>query len=106
MLEKVIENWTSRLDYIRASRGSPMPEIIFKIPLDEDDLIKFMTVCDNKEVGDDEVEGEIKLFTTDLIGENLEFATSMKQHFLTHEPVDIKRALKFQRNLMFYAAGY
>ncbi|GFX16043.1 putative transposable element [Trichonephila clavipes] len=33
MLEKVIENWTSRLDYIRASRGSPMPEIIFKITL-------------------------------------------------------------------------
>ncbi|GFU85882.1 hypothetical protein TNCV_2037131 [Trichonephila clavipes] len=31
MLEKVIENWTSRLDYIRASRGSPMLEIIFKM---------------------------------------------------------------------------
>ncbi|GFT41900.1 DUF4817 domain-containing protein [Trichonephila clavipes] len=31
MLGKGIENWTSRLDYIRASRGSPMPEIIFKI---------------------------------------------------------------------------
>ncbi|GFV86110.1 hypothetical protein TNCV_671071 [Trichonephila clavipes] len=31
MLEKVIENWTSRLDYIRASRGSPMPEFIFKM---------------------------------------------------------------------------
>ncbi|GFW40654.1 uncharacterized protein TNCV_2835981 [Trichonephila clavipes] len=31
LLEKVIENWTSRLDYIRASRGSPMPEIIFKM---------------------------------------------------------------------------
>ncbi|GFU19496.1 transposable element Tcb2 transposase [Trichonephila clavipes] len=31
MLENVIENWTSRLDYIRASRGSPMPEIIFKM---------------------------------------------------------------------------
>ncbi|GFW75032.1 DUF4817 domain-containing protein [Trichonephila clavipes] len=31
MLEKVIENWTSRLDYIRASRGSPMPEITFKM---------------------------------------------------------------------------
>ncbi|GFV63163.1 hypothetical protein TNCV_3025921 [Trichonephila clavipes] len=31
MLEKVIENWTSILDYIRASHGSPMPEIIFKI---------------------------------------------------------------------------
>ncbi|GFW44579.1 uncharacterized protein TNCV_4481251 [Trichonephila clavipes] len=31
MLEKVIENWTSKLDYIRASRGSPIPEIIFKM---------------------------------------------------------------------------
>ncbi|GFW89819.1 putative transposable element [Trichonephila clavipes] len=31
MLEKVIENWTSRLDYIRASRGSHMPEIILKM---------------------------------------------------------------------------
>ncbi|GFX90820.1 DUF4817 domain-containing protein [Trichonephila clavipes] len=31
MLETVIENWTSRLDYIRASRSSPMPEILFKI---------------------------------------------------------------------------
>ncbi|GFW09143.1 putative LOC100569746 [Trichonephila clavipes] len=31
MLEKVIENWTSRLDYIRASHGSPIPEIIFKM---------------------------------------------------------------------------
>ncbi|GFU76853.1 transposable element Tc3 transposase [Trichonephila clavipes] len=31
MLEKVIENWMSRLDYIRASCGSPMPEIIFKM---------------------------------------------------------------------------
>ncbi|GFT04512.1 putative transposable element [Trichonephila clavipes] len=30
MLEKVIENWTSRLDYIRAIRDSDMPEIIFK----------------------------------------------------------------------------
>ncbi|GFT22482.1 heat shock 70kDa protein 8 [Trichonephila clavipes] len=31
MLEKDIENWTSRLDYIRASRGSHMPEILFKM---------------------------------------------------------------------------
>ncbi|GFV68949.1 hypothetical protein TNCV_2954141 [Trichonephila clavipes] len=31
MLEKVIENWTSRLVYIRARRGSHMPEIIFKM---------------------------------------------------------------------------
>ncbi|GFX49039.1 transposable element Tc3 transposase [Trichonephila clavipes] len=32
-LEKVIDNWTFRLDYIRASRGSHMPEIIFKMLL-------------------------------------------------------------------------
>ncbi|GFU63314.1 hypothetical protein TNCV_661481 [Trichonephila clavipes] len=31
MLEEAIENWTLKLDYIRARRGSPMPEIIFKI---------------------------------------------------------------------------
>ncbi|GFV31864.1 DUF4817 domain-containing protein [Trichonephila clavipes] len=31
MLGKVIENWASRLDYIRASHGSPIPEIIFKM---------------------------------------------------------------------------
>ncbi|GFU92383.1 transposase [Trichonephila clavipes] len=31
MLAKVIKNWTSRLDYIRASRGNPMSEIIFKM---------------------------------------------------------------------------
>ncbi|GFV95988.1 hypothetical protein TNCV_2096561 [Trichonephila clavipes] len=31
MLEKVIENWMSRLDYIRASCGSRMQEIIFKV---------------------------------------------------------------------------
>ncbi|GFY34640.1 uncharacterized protein TNCV_1373311 [Trichonephila clavipes] len=31
MLEKVIENWTSRLDYIRARLGSHMAEIIFKM---------------------------------------------------------------------------
>ncbi|GFU80067.1 putative transposable element [Trichonephila clavipes] len=31
MLEKVIGNGTSRFDNIRASRGSPMPEIIFEM---------------------------------------------------------------------------
>ncbi|GFT77504.1 hypothetical protein TNCV_304371 [Trichonephila clavipes] len=31
MLEKVVENWASRLDYIRASRSSPMPEILFEM---------------------------------------------------------------------------
>ncbi|GFT00902.1 putative mariner transposase [Trichonephila clavipes] len=29
--KKLSEYWTSRLDYIRASRGSPIPEIIFKM---------------------------------------------------------------------------
>ncbi|GFW78530.1 uncharacterized protein TNCV_5110711 [Trichonephila clavipes] len=38
MLEKVIENWTSRLDYIRASRSSHMPEIILKILVKVTDL--------------------------------------------------------------------
>ncbi|GFT38569.1 uncharacterized protein TNCV_4948891 [Trichonephila clavipes] len=36
MLEKVIENWTSRLDYIRASRGSSMPEIIYIMAMSTD----------------------------------------------------------------------
>ncbi|GFV33404.1 transposable element Tc3 transposase [Trichonephila clavipes] len=41
MLEKVIENWTSRLDYIR---GSHIPEIIFKNVMPQDYLSnkKFM----------------------------------------------------------------
>ncbi|GFU88544.1 uncharacterized protein TNCV_4442211 [Trichonephila clavipes] len=41
MLEKVIENWTSRLDYIRASRGSHMPEIIFKMEEEEEEEEEF-----------------------------------------------------------------
>ncbi|GFT09597.1 uncharacterized protein TNCV_4947731 [Trichonephila clavipes] len=47
MLEKVIENWTSRLDYIRASHGSSMPEIIFKIGLvlDFEVLSKYCHNC-------------------------------------------------------------
>ncbi|GFX87252.1 hypothetical protein TNCV_596011 [Trichonephila clavipes] len=44
MLEKVIENWTSRLDYIRASRGSPMPEIIFKMGKELDVIRKMSLV--------------------------------------------------------------
>ncbi|GFY15838.1 uncharacterized protein TNCV_1284831 [Trichonephila clavipes] len=49
MLEKVIENMTTRLDYIRVSRGSPMPEIIFKIGVNSEliggwsgDLLRFL----------------------------------------------------------------
>ncbi|GFV38263.1 uncharacterized protein TNCV_1723441, partial [Trichonephila clavipes] len=38
MLEKVIENWRSRLEYTRASRGSPMPEIIFKIQIEAHEI--------------------------------------------------------------------
>ncbi|GFV69932.1 transposable element Tc3 transposase [Trichonephila clavipes] len=46
MLEKVIENWTSRLDYIRASRGSLMPEIIFKIRSSLQHFHNWITVGD------------------------------------------------------------
>ncbi|GFW82363.1 uvrD_C_2 domain-containing protein [Trichonephila clavipes] len=52
MLEKVIENWTSRLDYIRASRGSHMPEIIFKIDENGDIIriwLKFPKSCGRKQ---------------------------------------------------------
>ncbi|GFW15132.1 hypothetical protein TNCV_172791 [Trichonephila clavipes] len=45
MLHKVIENWTSRLDYIRASRGSPMPEIIFKM---DGDIVLFLTLFERQ----------------------------------------------------------
>ncbi|GFV53190.1 transposable element Tc3 transposase [Trichonephila clavipes] len=41
MLEKMFENWTSRLDYILVSRGSPMPEIIFKMPVSHGSLFTF-----------------------------------------------------------------
>ncbi|GFU54245.1 putative DD41D transposase [Trichonephila clavipes] len=50
MLEKVIENWTSRLDYIRASRGSPIPEILFKIDgtvESTDTIVKLKTKIEN-----------------------------------------------------------
>ncbi|GFY08054.1 putative transposable element [Trichonephila clavipes] len=43
MLEKVIENWTSRLDHIRASCGSHMPEIIFKIRRAASPLVRWDT---------------------------------------------------------------
>ncbi|GFU66849.1 hypothetical protein TNCV_894851 [Trichonephila clavipes] len=45
MLEKVIENWTSRLDYIRASRGSHMPEIILKITAALDGAFQQLMIC-------------------------------------------------------------
>ncbi|GFV80108.1 DUF4817 domain-containing protein [Trichonephila clavipes] len=45
MLEKVIENWTSRLDYIRASRGSHMPEIIFKMKIQTPTLTQRHYFC-------------------------------------------------------------
>ncbi|GFX17215.1 uncharacterized protein TNCV_2857381 [Trichonephila clavipes] len=42
MLEKVIKNWTTRLDYIRASRGSHTPEIIFKME-DIENYVEFLS---------------------------------------------------------------
>ncbi|GFW76420.1 hypothetical protein TNCV_1581991 [Trichonephila clavipes] len=49
MLEKVIENWTSRLDYIRASRGSRMPDIIFKIAANRVPAPRVLSANDSKE---------------------------------------------------------
>ncbi|GFS86349.1 uncharacterized protein TNCV_1681071 [Trichonephila clavipes] len=43
MLEKVIENWTSRFDYIRASRGSPMTEFIFKLEIRLEQILQKST---------------------------------------------------------------
>ncbi|GFV24649.1 uncharacterized protein TNCV_3339651 [Trichonephila clavipes] len=64
MLEKVIENWTSRLDYIRASRGSPMPEIIFKISIRLSDFSGIR----NPNV----LESKISLFTTSVRSAHLQ----------------------------------
>ncbi|GFV04991.1 hypothetical protein TNCV_1347391 [Trichonephila clavipes] len=74
-------------------------KIGYSYPLDADDLIEFMTVYDNKEVDNDEVEGEVQLLTTDLILEGLKFVKSMEQHFIIHDH-NVERALKFIRNLL------
>ncbi|GFU75568.1 transposable element Tcb1 transposase [Trichonephila clavipes] len=50
MLEKVIENWTSRLDYIRAGRVSHMPEIVFKIRSKKRKIISRGRCCRKKKV--------------------------------------------------------
>ncbi|GFX33616.1 transposable element Tc3 transposase [Trichonephila clavipes] len=56
MFGKVVENWTSRLDYIRASRGSPVPEIIFKIKdLSPYEIANSLRELSEKESDDDEL---------------------------------------------------
>ncbi|GFX40798.1 transposable element Tcb1 transposase [Trichonephila clavipes] len=75
------------------------------VPLDEDDLIEFMTVYYYREVDNDEVEGEAQLLTADLILEGLKFAISTEQYFFTHDP-DVEHALEFQRNHKFCVVGY
>ncbi|GFV19154.1 uncharacterized protein TNCV_3223721 [Trichonephila clavipes] len=72
MLEKVIENWTSRLDYIRASRGSHMPEITFKIE-------------DKESVQDEESSGRQQTFHTT---ENIEkFSAAVRCRFQSADEV-------------------
>ncbi|GFU92172.1 hypothetical protein TNCV_2530311 [Trichonephila clavipes] len=73
--------------------------------LDENDLIKFMTVYDNKKVCKDKVDGKVQSVKTDFIRKSLKFASSMEQYFLTHDP-DIENAVKFQRNHTFCVSGY
>ncbi|GFW20888.1 transposable element Tc3 transposase [Trichonephila clavipes] len=44
MLEKVIENWTSRLDYIRASRGKKMPwQMRYQVAMKNNSLKRWNT---------------------------------------------------------------
>ncbi|GFT38300.1 uncharacterized protein TNCV_2638621 [Trichonephila clavipes] len=49
MLEKVIENWTSRLDYIRASRGSHMPEYVKNV-MPQDDISNKKNPCQSNNI--------------------------------------------------------
>ena len=80
-------------------------ELMEENSLHEDDLIKIMTVDDNKEVYNDEGEGKVQQLSADLIREGLQFATSLEQHFPSVDH-DMERALKFQRNLQICIAGY
>ncbi|GFX14339.1 transposable element Tc3 transposase [Trichonephila clavipes] len=67
MLEKVIENWTSRLDYIRASRGSHMPEIILKMMsrwLKDENIDDLFTLIENGDISEDEEDMGLKLIIT------------------------------------------
>ncbi|GFW22897.1 hypothetical protein TNCV_2381121 [Trichonephila clavipes] len=63
-----------------------------------------MTVNDNKEVENDEVEGEVQLLTADLIREDLKLATNVEQ-FLTHD-FDLEGVLKFQPKNSTEAVNY
>ncbi|GFX98511.1 retrovirus-related Pol polyprotein from transposon opus [Trichonephila clavipes] len=64
MLEKVIENRTSRLDYLRASRGSPMPEIIFKIKDYEEEFVRaqLSVILEERFEGDEDIVLFLTLF--------------------------------------------
>ena len=73
-------------------------ELMRENPLHEEDLVKIMTVEDNKEVHNDEGDGEVQQLRTDLIREGLQFATSLVQHFLSVDHY-MDGALKSQRNL-------
>ncbi|GFW83110.1 putative transposase [Trichonephila clavipes] len=65
MLEIVIENWTSRLDYIQVSHGSRMPEIIFKI------FVRHMpSTIDSEKVR--ERKGAIDDFQSDMLNDRID----------------------------------
>ncbi|GFW63840.1 transposable element Tc3 transposase [Trichonephila clavipes] len=74
MLQNVIENWTSRLDYIRASRGSPMPEIIFKMQCHKIIFRIKKNSCQSN--------------NTSLFYCNLNFYTSKKTPFITARVIE------------------
>ena len=78
-------------------------ELMIEKPLDEEDVLEVVPVDDSNENDDDK--GEIHELTSSLIREGLKFSAIMAHHLLTHDP-NVKRALKFQRNLQLCTAGY
>ncbi|GFW31290.1 hypothetical protein TNCV_2578711 [Trichonephila clavipes] len=89
-------NWYLRIE-MRRNHESPPPKkkIGDSCPLDEDSLIKFITVYDDKEIDNEEVEGEFQLLTAYLFRKGLKFAIRLEQHVFTHDP-GIELALKCQ----------
>ncbi|GFT40250.1 uncharacterized protein TNCV_627541 [Trichonephila clavipes] len=86
MLEKVIENWTSRLDYIRASRGSPMPEIIFKIsiPLKNTLYIYDSKYCPSLDATFSHLSGSVRI-RVEKTGYHLKRSTNGSNFLLLHK---------------------
>ncbi|GFS69368.1 hypothetical protein TNCV_4011761 [Trichonephila clavipes] len=71
---------------------------------EEDDLTEFITVYENKDIDNEEVDC-VQAITSGLLCKGMKFAASIEQHFLTNDP-DIKRSIKFIRNHKFCIGKY